>query len=216
MNYIFGTYGDDWLEGTSTDDVIYGGEGTNRIIARYGNNEIYGGSGDDEITTGDGNDTIYANEGKNIIDAGGGDNLIYSGSGDDKITTGFGNDTIYAGEGVNIINTGDGDDIIYSGSGNDFINAGRGHNQIWLGGGQDTLGLQMMGFSEIHDFNPYQDKIDLGGLDPRGVVLMGQGNNTMIALPHHSIMATLHNVDVQTVVAQSTDIFGAELTLFSS
>ncbi len=74
----------------------------------------------------------------------------------------------------------------------------------------------MRGYSEINNFNPDQDQIDLGGLDPRGVVLMGQGNDTMIALPHHSIMATIHNVDVQTVAAQSTDIFGAELTLFSS
>ncbi|MFP5273951.1 calcium-binding protein, partial [Coleofasciculus sp.] len=160
--------------------------------------------------------TIYANEGENIIDAGGGDNLIYGGSAADWITTGSGDDTIYAGEGVNTINTGDGNDIIYSGSGDDFINAGIGQNQIWLGGGQDTIGLEMWGSSEINNFNPYQDQIDLGLSDLRGVVLIGQGNNTMIGLAHRSIMATLHNVDVQTVAAQSTDIFGAELTVFSS
>ncbi|MFW5667084.1 MAG: calcium-binding protein, partial [Coleofasciculus sp.] len=163
-----------------------------------------------------GNDTIYANEGVNIIDAGDGDNLIYSGSGNDTITTGSGDDTIYAGEGVNTISTGYGNDIIYSGSGDDLINAGRGQNQIWLGGGQNTISLEMWGSSEINNFNPYQDQLDLGLSDLRGVVLIGQGNDTMIGLGNYAIMATLQNVDVQTVAAHSTDIFGTELTVFSS
>jgi len=59
MNYIFGTYGDDLLEGTFNDDVIFGGEGANRIKAKGGDNLIYGGSDQDTITTGSGNDTIY-------------------------------------------------------------------------------------------------------------------------------------------------------------
>lgn len=88
------------------DDVLYGGDGRDTILASQGTNQLYGGYGDDSIEGGNGRDTIN------------GDRLIrWSGSynGQAMVDTygdGTGNDTIDGGYGQDVLEGGDGDDVI--------------------------------------------------------------------------------------------------------
>jgi outer membrane protein OmpA-like peptidoglycan-associated protein len=88
-----GTGNDTIFAAPNSKNVIFGGEGNDRII---------GGGGDDEIDGGEGNDTIIV---------AGGDNIILGGAGSDNITTGIGNDDIEGGDGDDVIDGGDGDDV---------------------------------------------------------------------------------------------------------
>nr|WP_320192297.1 retention module-containing protein [uncultured Desulfobacter sp.] len=77
---------DDYIEGSTGNDIIYGYEGNDTIYAGYGNDRIYGGPG---------SDSIYGQEGDDYIDAGAGDDFIEGGTGGDKISGNDGNDVIF-------------------------------------------------------------------------------------------------------------------------
>ncbi len=64
-----------------------------------GNNIIFGGSSNDIIRGNAGNDTIYAGNGSDVIEGGGGNDLLYGSDGDDVINGGSGNDRMYGGKG---------------------------------------------------------------------------------------------------------------------
>ncbi|MGQ4649334.1 calcium-binding protein [Lyngbya aestuarii] len=150
---------------------------------------------------------IYPLTDNKTIVCGSQSNIIYGGDGDD---------IIFADEGENIIYSGEGNDTIYTGSGDDFINPGSGIDNIWLSGGQDTIILQLEGFSIINNFNVSQTKINLGNIDLGSAALIKQGNDTLVGLPHLSILARLIAVDIHTVAANSVDIFGAEVPIFTA
>jgi len=141
---------------------------------------------------------------------------IVGSSQSDIIFGGDGDQTIFASEGENVIYSGDGNDTIYTGSGDDFINPGSGINNIWLGGGQDTITLQVEGFSTINNFDVTQTKINLGNINSGSAALIKQGNDTLVGLPHLSILARLISVDIHAVAANSVDIFGAEVPIFTA
>ncbi|MDL2279109.1 hypothetical protein LJC15_00395, partial [Desulfovibrio sp. OttesenSCG-928-G11] len=65
-------------------------------------NLIYGGDGVDRIYGGDGNDTLYGGAGEDIIHTGAGNNVVYGGAGDD---------IIHVGTGANELNGGEGGDV---------------------------------------------------------------------------------------------------------
>jgi Ca2+-binding RTX toxin-like protein len=101
---LFGTVGNDRIQGLGGNDTIFGSEGVNNLQGGDGDDLIYGGSQRDTIFGGDGNDTIYANEGNNAVFGDFGNDTIYSGSGNDFIDGGFsGSDTIFLGGGEDIV-----------------------------------------------------------------------------------------------------------------
>ena len=114
---LFGTVGNDRIQGLGGNDTIFGNEGVNNLQGGDGDDLIYGGSQRDTIFGGNGNDTIYANEGNNAVFGDSGNDTIYTGSGNDFIDGGFGgSDTIFLGGGEDIV-------VIQSGfSGFDTIN----------------------------------------------------------------------------------------------
>lgn len=142
-------------------------------------------------------------------------NVVYGNEQDDFITTGNGDDLIYAAEGNNYIVSDGGNDTIYTGSGNDYINAGTGINTVWLGGGDDTVALEFQGFTTINNFNAEQTKIDLLGI-AGSASLIQDGQDTLVGLGNHSILARIKFVDINTVAANSVDIFGEQLSIFTS
>jgi len=75
---IDGTNGNDRLEGTYLEDLIYGRDGNDKIQAHFGDDYIVPGNGTDEIDAGNGNDVIYLQD-DNEID------LIICGDGEDVI-----------------------------------------------------------------------------------------------------------------------------------
>ncbi|MGB7442524.1 MAG: hypothetical protein WA919_15780 [Coleofasciculaceae cyanobacterium] len=156
------------------------------------------------------NNAIYGT-GQNYIN-----NVIYGTNQDDLIVTGNSNDTIFTAEGNNHVASGGGNDTIYTGSGNDYINAGTGINTVWLAGGDDTVALEFAGITTINNFNVNQTKIDLLGIEASSATLIQDGQDTLVGLPHLAILARIKFVDVNTVAANSVDIFGAEVGIFTA
>jgi len=60
---IYGTCGNDVINGGEGGDTIYGGVGNDIIDGAEGNDTIYGGKGADSINGGEGNDTLYGGDG---------------------------------------------------------------------------------------------------------------------------------------------------------
>jgi Ca2+-binding RTX toxin-like protein len=100
---LFGTDGNDRIQGLGGNDTLFGSEGVNNLQGGDGNDIIYGGSQRDTIFAGSGNDTIYASEGNNAVFGDSGNDTIYSGSGNDFIDGGIGNDTLFLGGGRDIV-----------------------------------------------------------------------------------------------------------------
>jgi Ca2+-binding RTX toxin-like protein len=90
-NFIFGSFGDDTIEGSEGNDRIFDFGGNNRIIGGLGNDQINSGSGDDTLEGSDGNDRLSASSGS--------DRLI-GGSGNDTLNGSFGDDTLIGNQGA--------------------------------------------------------------------------------------------------------------------
>ena len=67
VNVIAGGPGNDRLNGTVRDDLMFGGRGNDVIHGRAGNEVIYGGPGNDRIDGGPGNDRIDGGPGNDRI-----------------------------------------------------------------------------------------------------------------------------------------------------
>ncbi|MDG4544483.1 MAG: Ig-like domain-containing protein, partial [Rickettsiales bacterium] len=109
---IFGTNGDDTINGTIGKDVIYAG---------------------------DGDDVINSQGGSDLIFAGGGEDTVDAGAGVDFIVAGVGNDTVYGSYGADFIWGNEGDDTLYGGGGNDTINGGEDNDTIYGGADSDAI-----------------------------------------------------------------------------
>ena len=140
---VWGTEGDDIINGSSMTDIIHGGGG-NDTITDYGNtNTLYGEAGNDilagkgELYGGAGNDTLTGtSNANNTLDGGDGDDVIGL-TGDNYIryrgyassfqsnsfNGGTGNDTLSGllGEDTYLYNLGDGQDILTDTGGADKI-----------------------------------------------------------------------------------------------
>ena len=118
---IFGTGGNDIIDGTPGVDVIHGFAGDD-LIRGFGKNDV--------ICGGDGNDRIRGGYGNDMISGGGGNDRIDAGPGADEARGGFGNDIIYGRRGL---------DTLYGDAGNDILRAGNGFDTLFGGRGIDVL-----------------------------------------------------------------------------
>lgn len=117
---------------------------TNLEAVNTSDDVVTGKEGNDRINTGDGNDNISGKSGNDLIEAGSGDDLISGGNGDDKIQGGPGDDYIIGNEGNDIVDDGPGNDFINLGKGNDtlvyYLDNNKGYQDYAIGGeGDDTL-----------------------------------------------------------------------------
>lgn len=127
---IYGTAGNDRIQGTTGNDLIYTFEG---------NDTIDGGVGNDCIISGPGNDTINGGVGNDVIDAGAGNDIVRAGVGNDRILGGSGEDKIYGDVGNDYIEGNDGNDQLWGGVGNDTLIGGLGNDSLDGEVGNDTL-----------------------------------------------------------------------------
>jgi Ca2+-binding RTX toxin-like protein len=125
--------------GDDTGDLVVGSTLNNAISAGNGSNSISGGAANDTIHSGNGNSVITGAGGRDIIQAGNGNNRIYA---QGKLTP----DAALSQTGQvathaqgDFIAVGNGNNTIVGGLGNDFILTGTGNNFIVLGPGDDTL-----------------------------------------------------------------------------
>ncbi|MEM8798735.1 MAG: tandem-95 repeat protein [Pseudomonadota bacterium] len=161
FNLVLGTTGDDFhagaIAGSSGDDLVVGGAGTNWIHSSEGADVFFGAQGHDHIDYHSSDQAVIVDLTDNLAESGGhaeGDVFIDvdavsgSGTGDDILTAddsgmifiGYGgNDTLTGGAGSDDLRGGEGDDVIDGGAGNDTLTAGTGSDTLYGGEGDDTL-----------------------------------------------------------------------------
>jgi Ca2+-binding RTX toxin-like protein len=158
MSLIYGSSGDDLIEGTDDADEIFGFEGNDTVKGGKGKDKLYGGSGNDSLDGGedddslygaDGNDTLIGNSGNDDIWGGDGNDSLQGGAGDDKLNDISGLNVLDGGDGNDYISSlgattdnklygGNGNDTVYGGGGNDILDGGAGFDALYGGAGDDT------------------------------------------------------------------------------
>jgi serralysin len=118
---------DDWYNGTSGSDLVYGGNGDDTLYGNGSNDILKGGKGDDAVSGGQGGD------------------ILVGGSGDDSLNGGKGHDLFHGGLGRdNILLLGDGrsrDTVIYKAAEESV--PGERHDKIeYFQAGHDTVDLR--------------------------------------------------------------------------
>jgi hypothetical protein len=83
--------------GPPCGNCIYGTSGNDRLQGGDGPQFIFGFSGNDKISAGDGNDTVYPGDGIDRVTLGDGDDYIYldNDMSKDRILCGDGDDTVF-------------------------------------------------------------------------------------------------------------------------
>lgn len=145
---FYGLGGDDTIGGGNANDVIFGGEGDDRITGlsstltggKYVEADfLMGGNGADTIVGGLGNDHIYGNEMTSVQGSVDGGDSISAGAGNDYVNGNAGNDTILGEDGNDRLYGGAGTDSILGGNGNDYLQGNKGADTLVGGDGVDQL-----------------------------------------------------------------------------
>jgi len=162
---IHGLGGNDWIIGSASDDLIFGGDGNDQIDASEGEDTVHGGRGNDRVTInsagdvlieleGEGNDMVVASLDYTIGDhvetlelvgnarIGTGsstDNSILGNALDNDLFGLGGNDLLEGREGNDFLDGGLGDDHLIGGNGNDRLLDRNGFNILDGGEGDDTI-----------------------------------------------------------------------------
>ncbi|MEG3839951.1 calcium-binding protein [Microcoleus sp. herbarium14] len=152
--------GDDTIDGSTNNDLIFGNEGEDIIRGNFGNDSLFGGKGKDAILGGDGNDSINGGQDGDVLFGESGNDVLLGGKGNDFLVSGSGNDTLVGG------------------FGRDFL-AGFGDNNSLKIGGNNLYVLQAEpGVTDVNNadiivnFRPAFDKIGLAdGLTVNDIVL---------------------------------------------
>ena len=119
--------GNDFIAGTSHDDLV---------LAGAGNDQAQLGAGDDIMFGGLGNDVADGGAGSDLISGGAGDDRLSGGAGTDVLAGNAGNDRLDGGAGNDALIDGLGSDRLFGGAGNDWFFATQPH--ILGGNGNDS------------------------------------------------------------------------------
>jgi Ca2+-binding RTX toxin-like protein len=118
--------------GTPAPDTLPGGDRTDLIDARGGDDRAAGGGGDDIVIGGSGHDALAGDGG--IAFAG----FLFPPSGDDTVVGGAGDDTIH-GDSFFYSGIQGGSNLLFGGAGDDFIGGGYGADTVNGGSGDDHI-----------------------------------------------------------------------------
>ncbi|MCB1338573.1 MAG: calcium-binding protein [Maritimibacter sp.] len=184
---LFGSTGEDVLEGRGGADWIYGRLGADFIDAGDGDDLIWGGRHGDLILAGDGDDVVDGGLGQDIVELGAGAD-VFRDNGQRRF---YGNDTIDGGDGDDTIQAGLGDDLITGGAGADVFDFGTVSQDI----DEDT----------ITDFQPGVDLLRIDGVDYATIealvaafAVYSDGTDTMVHLGARGWI-TLQGIDASGV-----------------
>ncbi|MCV2402982.1 Ig-like domain-containing protein [Marinomonas sp. C2222] len=139
---------DSYIQGTTNDDVLSGGEGADNIVGDSAQDELYGEEGDDWLEGNDGDDDLYGGDGSDLLEGGSGQDYLEGGDGNDFLFGESGDDTLLGGAG---------DDVLDGGTGQDTFTGGDGNDLFILEDDSDSL-------NTITDFNVDDDALDVSDL----------------------------------------------------
>ena len=168
-NRIYGSNGDDRLQGRAGIDQLLGGGGNDRLDGGTEADSMKGGAGDDVYIVDDFADSVSEN----------------TGEGYDTVITSVGY-KLQAGSEVErlraatdapglILDGNELDNLIVGGNGADILSGGGGHDKLRGGDGDDIFKLSDSGFAIILDFQQGSDMLEImaatfgHGLTPGGV-----------------------------------------------
>jgi Ca2+-binding RTX toxin-like protein len=137
-DYVDGASSGDRLYGKAGDDYLAGQGGFDQLVGGPGNDHLAGATGDDRIRAGSGNDLVTGSSQGDWVRGGGGDDRISTGPGDDRVWGDKGNDELHLLEGDDRGRGGSGDDFVGGFNGDDSLSGGSGHDAGNGGWGIDT------------------------------------------------------------------------------
>jgi len=143
---------------------VLGGAGPDVIQGQAGPGEqdvLFGGNGLDRISTGSGSSIVNGGAGNDIVTGGSGEDSIDGGAGNDTVRSDGGNDVINGGPGNDSLTGDGGEDIILGGPGNDFLAGGAANDYLEGGLGRDTF-QGNEGDDEINSADGARDGGDCG------------------------------------------------------
>ena len=113
------------LEGTESNDSIYGYTSNDNLLGKGGNDTLNGGAGNDTLEGGAGYDYLNGGDGNDTVNGGEGDDYLNGGYGINVLDGGAGNDSYYGGRGDDtfIFTKGSGKDVVsnYNSIGSDAL-----------------------------------------------------------------------------------------------
>ncbi|HRC26174.1 MAG TPA: type I secretion C-terminal target domain-containing protein [Alphaproteobacteria bacterium] len=178
-NVLFGGVGSDTLSGLDGDDSIDGGAGSDTMIGGNGDDTYYIDDLNDVVVegsgVGSGNDTVIANFSYVLSDNV--ENARVTGAG--HSVTGNGGSNIIAGEsGDDTLDGGAGDDTELGGDGDDHLISNSGRDNLNGGSGDDTYHIHG-GSAHIEDFLGH-DTIDVSdGIEDNYIDLSGNTHSNI-------------------------------------
>lgn len=125
----------DYLDGGSGQDQLFGGIGDDILDGGTDNDRLYGEAGDDELIGGLGDDELWGDVDGNVVNQ------------DQQISGTYGTLSLYwrqytadtLAEGDDNLDGGDGNDRLYGNGGQDTLDGGSGNDQLYGGRGSDIL-----------------------------------------------------------------------------
>ncbi|WP_323000750.1 calcium-binding protein [Denitromonas sp.] len=173
-----GTLGDDQMYGSVGDDVLDGLDGNDSLYGKAGNDTLIGGAGNDSLQGEDGEDILDGGAGNDYLTGGNGSDSLDGGAGADHLTGGNGNDNLIGGADNDYLYGGNDDDVLTGGAGNDYLSGDAGSDTYVFGrgDGQDT----------VSNYSSSANDVDVvlltGGLLPSEVSLSRMSDSLVVSI----------------------------------
>ncbi len=152
--------------------------------------QVFAGGGSDTVSSGVGNDTLSGEDGNDVLSGGSGNDVIIGGAGDDVVDGGTGDDTFEVGlnHGLDHYSGGDGDDTILATADNVAIGLLSDTNQAVRSGIDSIEVIDAGGHTGVtivgRDWNAgaYFDDLDFSNTTLIGIerIDLGDGHDTLV------------------------------------
>jgi len=171
------------------DNLLFGGDGSQRLTAADTSSWIYAAGGNDTLTGGNGDDTLQGGAGNDLLSGAlGHDSLsgeegadtLSGEAGDDTLRGGEGNDSLRGGEGNDELFGNQGDDVLDGGSGDDYLDGQFGADTLFGGDGSDRFRLDNENAvaNQVVDGGTGRDTVDYGHIQSAVTIDLAAGTAT--------------------------------------
>lgn len=138
-DHLVGGAGNDDLRGGSGPDILEGNAGDDLLMGEADNDHLLGGAGRDDLLGHDGDDFLEGGSEVDDLRGGDGNDQLEGGDGNDLLFGNAGSDSLYGGDGDDELRGGDGGDFLYGNDGTDVLIGENGDDRLFGGNGNDTL-----------------------------------------------------------------------------